>query len=27
VSAPHLANVAFHGNRRAFLSADGKTVS
>ena len=27
VSAPHLANVAFHGNRRAFLSTDGKTVS
>jgi predicted dehydrogenase len=27
VSAPHLANVAFHGDRRAFLSADGKTVS
>jgi predicted dehydrogenase len=27
VSAPHLANVAFHGNRRAFLSSDGKTVS
>ena len=27
VSAPHLANIAFHGNRRAFLSADGKTVS
>ncbi|HJZ95376.1 MAG TPA: Gfo/Idh/MocA family oxidoreductase [Candidatus Solibacter sp.] len=27
VSAPHLANVAFHGNRRAFLSVDGKTVS
>jgi predicted dehydrogenase len=27
VSAPHLANVAFHGDRRAFLSGDGKTVS
>src|SRR5215471_4303305 len=27
VSAPHLANVAFHGNRRAFLSADGTKVS
>jgi len=27
VSAPHLANVAFHSNRRAYLSADGKTVS
>jgi predicted dehydrogenase len=27
VSAPHLANVAFHGNRRAFLSPDGKTLS
>jgi predicted dehydrogenase len=27
VSAPHLANVAFHGNRRAFLSSDGKTLS
>ena len=27
VSAPHLANAAFHGNRRAFLSVDGKTVS
>jgi predicted dehydrogenase len=27
VSAPHLANVAFHGNRRAYLSADGTKVS
>jgi predicted dehydrogenase len=27
VSAPHLANVAFHGNRRAHLSADGTTLS
>jgi hypothetical protein len=27
VSAPHLANVAFHQNRRAYLSADGATVS
>jgi predicted dehydrogenase len=27
VSAPHLANVAFHGNRRAYLSADGSKVS
>jgi hypothetical protein len=27
VSAPHLANVAFHGNRRAFLSADGRKTS
>jgi predicted dehydrogenase len=27
VSAPHLANVAFHGDRRAFLSADGTKVS
>ena len=27
VSAPHLANVAFHGNRRAHLSPDGTTVS
>jgi predicted dehydrogenase len=27
VSAPHLANVAFHGNRRAFLSTDGTKVS
>jgi predicted dehydrogenase len=27
VSAPHLANVAFHGDRRAHLSADGSKVS
>ena len=27
VSAPHLANVAFHENRRAHLSADGTKVS
>ncbi len=27
VSAPHLANVAFHGDRRARLSADGSKVS
>ena len=27
VSAPHLANVAFHQNRRAYLSADGSKVS
>jgi predicted dehydrogenase len=27
VSAPHLANVAFHGDRRARLSADGAKVS
>ena len=27
VSAPHLANVAFHENRRAYLSADGTKVS
>jgi predicted dehydrogenase len=27
VAAPHLANIAFRENRRAFLSADGKTVS
>lgn len=27
VSAPHLANVAFHQNRRAYLSADGTKVS
>src|SRR4051794_7710954 len=27
VSAPHLANVAFHENRRAYLSADGSKVS
>jgi predicted dehydrogenase len=27
VSAPHLANVAFHGDRRAHLSADGSQVS
>jgi predicted dehydrogenase len=27
VSAPHLANVAFHGDRRAHLSADGAKVS
>ena len=26
-SAPHLANVAFHGDRRAHLSADGSKVS
>jgi predicted dehydrogenase len=27
VSAPHLANVAFHGDRRAHLSADGSKLS
>jgi hypothetical protein len=27
VTAPHLANVAFHENRRAFLSADGTKIS
>ena len=27
VAAPHLANVAFHENRRAFLSADGTKIS
>jgi predicted dehydrogenase len=27
VSAPHLANVAFHQNRRAYLSADGARLS
>ncbi|MBZ5584356.1 MAG: Gfo/Idh/MocA family oxidoreductase [Acidobacteriia bacterium] len=27
VSAPHLANVAFHQNRRAYLSQDGTRIS
>ena len=27
VAAPHLANVAFHGNRRAYLSEDGTRIS
>ena len=27
VAAPHLANVAFHQNRRAFLSEDGTRIS